>query len=456
MNGDTLVRMTYGAVSRCGSLAYYGSNLREVGLLGQSAPSTWVDRVWPRAPRASDGRPVWLHMAGPGDAKAGLEFLRELRTRLPDMSIHLTYGTRMARACVLESPVVEDQSVSHGWFPIDATPRLGPFLRHLNPRIFVNMQGEIWPLLFRALARLNVLTVALRVDMFCWDSQREFPAWIRPHYAQALSYVNFYSARTPRHRDNLLDLDVPPERVTVGGDYRLSHLPEYMDTPCSWLIKALDRQQANVLVWAGPSTEEVLVHLGAVVEAVAGAGLHLVIAPVGAGDTHFIARILKRSDMPHYWLGESTCPTRPNAVGVFRRRGALVALYRLSWAVLLGESFPERQQGEERNYWEALSQGCHVIAGPAFAGGPEGGTVLERGWVTRLNTACRLPDVLECSKEQHAQRRSTAKAVAGYCAQQPSAAARDADFVCALLDGNACLELYSRSLPVEQAAGSST
>lgn len=408
---------------------YYIAHIRECGLVGPGFLSVWRQRLFPPCTQQNEEL-VWFHVAGLGDATQGLAFCQQLFERFSEARVHVTYGTRGARDAVIRDYAKYGNVVGHSWLPFDLGPPMRRLVRRLKPAVVVLAQGEFWPAMLVSLELAHIPVLAIRVDMFVWEDQKEFPQWIRGFYERLLGRVNQFSVRLPEDRSNLVALGVSETRVNLGGDYRCEVFPT-VRTPANaneFTCAAVDR---TTIVWCGPRFDELESNLPAVLRAVNEINGRLVIAPADSDSLRSIIRYLDRMNL-EFKLRSRQVPENNGCITVLDTKGELLEFYSFANLVILGDTFPPRF-GIGRNFWEALSQGAAVLAGPDIPQGLVPSTLLKNGWLYVSDGVDLSDDV----KRMCAMKWSRSEIFVGarsLCAEMGSAADVDLDILAGLFE----------------------
>jgi 3-deoxy-D-manno-octulosonic-acid transferase len=89
---------------------------------------------------------IVVHAASVGEVNAAAPLIQSLQERWPDYPLTITCftptGSRRIRSLF-------GSSVHHVYAPIDLPGAVRRFLNHLEPRLLIIMETEIWPNLFR-------------------------------------------------------------------------------------------------------------------------------------------------------------------------------------------------------------------------------------------------------------------------------------------------------------------
>jgi 3-deoxy-D-manno-octulosonic-acid transferase len=168
-----------------------------------------------------DGVAVWVHAVSVGEALAALPLIRRLLDEHP-RSVLVTTTTPTGSERVLAA--LGDQ-VHHSYAPYDLPGAVARFLRRTGPRRVIVMETELWPNLFRALARRRSPIVIANARL----SPRSFAGYSRVRgFARAtLADCAAIAAQTPADADRFLALGAEPRRVHVLGNLKFDlEMPE--------------------------------------------------------------------------------------------------------------------------------------------------------------------------------------------------------------------------------------
>ncbi len=169
---------------------------------------------------AVDGSPrVWLHAASVGEVTGAIPTLHTLHRSLPGAAVILSVGTPQG--------FLFARNQLPGWtsvlpFPLDFPWVLEAAFRHIRPDIYVAMESEFWPNLFRFLHRRRIPSVLLngRLSRRSADKYRTFERLFRPIFNQ----FRRLAMLSEDDRRNVLEFGVPPERTLVLGSSKYDGL----------------------------------------------------------------------------------------------------------------------------------------------------------------------------------------------------------------------------------------
>lgn len=164
---------------------------------------------------APQGIAVWVHAVSVGEALAALPLIKHLIAVHPPGSVLVTTTTPTGSARVREAL---GASVRHTYAPYDLPDAVARFVARMQPRQVVVMETELWPNLFRALARRNIPLVIANARL----SPRSFRGYtqVRRFAAATLADCSHIAAQSDADAQRFRDLGAAPARVSVMGNIK--------------------------------------------------------------------------------------------------------------------------------------------------------------------------------------------------------------------------------------------
>jgi 3-deoxy-D-manno-octulosonic-acid transferase len=169
---------------------------------------------------APGGRPrFWFHAASVGEVTGAMATVRQLREQSPSAAIWLTVGTptgfRFAEQKL--GDVAEIQPV-----PLDLPWVIERAFRSIRPDIYVALEGEFWPNLYRQLHRSQVPALLLngRISERSAASYRRARGLFQPIFRH-FCWLAMHSEADCRRA---MALGAPPERTRVMGSAKYDSL----------------------------------------------------------------------------------------------------------------------------------------------------------------------------------------------------------------------------------------
>ncbi|MFA5938969.1 MAG: lipid IV(A) 3-deoxy-D-manno-octulosonic acid transferase [Sinimarinibacterium sp.] len=192
---------------------------------------------------------VWVHAVSVGESLAALPLIRALIERHGKGRVLVTTTTPTGSARVREA--LGDQVV-HVYAPYDLPDVVARFLGRMRPQRVVVMETELWPNLFRALARRRVPLIIANARL----SPRSFKGYgrVRGFAAATLADCTHVAAQSDADAQRFRDLGAPAARVSTMGNIKFDQaVPDAQIAAGRTLREGLGAQRA---VWVAASTHE--------------------------------------------------------------------------------------------------------------------------------------------------------------------------------------------------------
>lgn len=287
--------------------------------------------------------PIWLHVVSVGEALASRPLVEELRRRFPQRDWVISTGTPTGREVAERQ--LKNERTQVFYLPWDFAPIVRRAIRRIRPGLFLCFETELWPVLFRELARADV-----RV---CVVNGRISPAtygrylWVRPFMERALSSVTLFLTQSPQDARRLAAIGAAKDRLVVTGNLKWDlELPEPPDGLKPEQLRALLGLSEGDLLWAAGST-----HPGEELPLLRAYGelkrefprLRLLVAPRHPHRAADIQREVRERGLSPVLRSElrrrGNGSVAPGSVVILDTLGELMAFYAVSDIVFVGGSF---------------------------------------------------------------------------------------------------------------------
>ncbi|MND66980.1 3-deoxy-D-manno-octulosonic acid transferase [compost metagenome] len=195
---------------------------------------------------------IWVHAVSVGESIAAAPMIRALLQAYPQLPITITCmtptGSERVRAMFADEPRIQ-----HCYLPYDLPWAAGRFLDHLQPKLAVIMETELWPNHIHQCAKRGI-PVALANARLSERSARgyaRFAGLTRPMLAE----MSLIAVQTETEAQRFLQLGARPECVQVTGSIKFDlsideHLlPRARDLRAQW-------QASQRPLWIAASTHE--------------------------------------------------------------------------------------------------------------------------------------------------------------------------------------------------------
>jgi len=178
------------------------------------------DRMGGAADRlpAAAGPAIWIHAVSVGEAMAARALVGPLKARLPGHRVFVSTTTATGQA------IAREIAGADGVFfaPFDFRRPVRRTLDRLRPALLVLVETEIWPNLIHEARRQGARVAMVNGRI----SPRSFPRYrrLRPLLARVLAEVDLFLMQGEAHRERLLEMGAPAERVHVSGNLKYDAL----------------------------------------------------------------------------------------------------------------------------------------------------------------------------------------------------------------------------------------
>ena len=200
---------------------------------------------------ASLQAPIWLHAVSVGEVLAAVRLVEELRARFPGRGWVVSTVTAAGREVAERK--LKDGRTQLLYLPWDLTPIVRRAIRRIRPSLFLCLETELWPALFRELARAGVPVAVVNGRISPATYGRYLLA--RPFMERSLAPVTLFLAQSPQDARRLAAIGAAKDRLVVVGNLKWD-LPALMpsDELGPKRLRALLGLAEGDLLWVGGST----------------------------------------------------------------------------------------------------------------------------------------------------------------------------------------------------------
>jgi 3-deoxy-D-manno-octulosonic-acid transferase len=160
---------------------------------------------------------IWVHAVSVGESIAAAPMIRRLLKLYPLLPITVTCmtptGSERIKALFAGEPRIQ-----HCYLPYDLPWAAGRFLDHVQPRLGVIMETELWPNHIHQCAKRGIPTVLANARLSNRSAQGygRFAKLTRPMLAE----ISGFAVQTETEAQRFLDLGARPECVEVTGSIK--------------------------------------------------------------------------------------------------------------------------------------------------------------------------------------------------------------------------------------------
>ena len=307
---------------------------------------------------------LWVHAVSMGEVIAAVPFIREVRRRHPSLRIVLSTITDTGQQVAQERLSGSTDII---YLPFDVPLILRRLITTIRPLVFIAMETELWPNVFRVLHKEGTAVLVMNARL----SDRSFRGYrrIRFFMKAVLRSVDMFCAQEEAYAARIRALGVDEDRVRVTGNFKFDTRPAGDLPEWSEILR-------GPVILAGsthPGEEELVL---SVLERLRRdfPDLNLVLAPRHPERFGEVERLIKEKGLPYVKRSESSDPTRPGIADSQRTTqnpepkivildtiGELASAYGLCDVAVIGGSFTRRGG---QNPLEPASWGKAIVCGP--------------------------------------------------------------------------------------------
>jgi len=158
---------------------------------------------------------IVVHAASVGEVIALTPFVEQLIQQYPNLPITVTTFTPTGSAQVKKH---FGSRVQHAFLPLDILPCTQLFLAHLQPKLMIFMETELWPNLISLCAskKIKLLLINGRLSANSMKNYQKISALIKP----TLNHFDKILCQSQDNLDNFLQLGAIAERCQVSGNLK--------------------------------------------------------------------------------------------------------------------------------------------------------------------------------------------------------------------------------------------
>jgi 3-deoxy-D-manno-octulosonic-acid transferase len=160
---------------------------------------------------------IWVHAVSVGESIAAAPMIRALLARYPQLPITITCMTPTGSERI-QSMFANEPRVQHCYLPYDFPWAAGRFLDHIQPKIGVIMETELWPNHIHQCAKRGIATVLAnaRLSERSARGYGRFAGLTRPMLAE----MSLIAVQTETEAQRFRELGARPACVTVTGSIK--------------------------------------------------------------------------------------------------------------------------------------------------------------------------------------------------------------------------------------------
>jgi len=314
---------------------------------------------------------IWVHAVSVGEVQAAVPLVKRLQHLYPNENIVVTTQTPTGSERVQK---LFSDSVVHTYIPYDAPFIVRRFIRHMQPRLAIIMETEIWPHLYAECNKNSVpiIIASARISPRSIDSYERFKFLFKG----TLNQVKLIAAQTSRDAERFLSLGAAAKRVRVIGNLKF----DFMFVPSNLQEKGQEYYQTHFSgrpVWIAASThegeEEIVLEVHKkLLETFP--GLLLILAPRHPERSSQVVNLINQKKLNFYKRSTRESPNSQTQVLLLDTLGELPMFYAASNLAFVGGSLVPIGG---HNLLEPAALSIPILVGPHTFNAPEISEMLE-------------------------------------------------------------------------------
>ncbi|MEE4948205.1 lipid IV(A) 3-deoxy-D-manno-octulosonic acid transferase [Pseudomonas alliivorans] len=160
---------------------------------------------------------IWVHAVSVGESIAAAPMIRALLAQYPELPITVTCMTPTGSERI-KAMFANEPRIQHCYLPYDLPWAAGRFLDHVQPRLGIIMETELWPNHIHQCSKrgIPVLLANARLSERSARGYGRFAKLTRPMLAE----MDWFAVQTEAEAQRFRDLGARPECVTVTGSIK--------------------------------------------------------------------------------------------------------------------------------------------------------------------------------------------------------------------------------------------
>lgn len=318
---------------------------------------------------------IWVHAVSVGEVNASMPLLKKLRDSFPGVPVILSTITDTGQMVALEKAPAGTKVV---YLPFDIGFVLRRCLAKNNPKIFITIETEIWPNIFRVMARKGIPVCVLN-GRISEKSSRGY-AKVSFFMKNVFSCVKLFGMQSLQDAERLRRIGADAEKIKVIGNFKFDiTMPEKMPV---WT----DALEGPIVVAGSTHKGEEEIMISAYKKNLEWfPGLKLVLAPRHPERFREVEDLLRSENVPFLKRSEfgglNTIPeTFKTGIILLDVVGELSSVYGIADIAIMGKSFTGYggQNPLEPAYWgKAILCGYHMENFPFMRDFYEAGAAFE-------------------------------------------------------------------------------
>jgi 3-deoxy-D-manno-octulosonic-acid transferase len=176
----------------------------------------------PHPPFSKGGRGgiIWIHAVSVGEVMAVLPFLYKLKEKFPSINLLLSTITDTGQKVAIEKSPSGTKVI---YLPFDLKFILNRALKEVKPALFITIETEIWPNLFRTFKNSGIPVIIMngRISDNSFKGYEKIKFFIK----DILKYADLFCMQDSMYAERIKKLGAPEDKVKVMGNFKFDTKP---------------------------------------------------------------------------------------------------------------------------------------------------------------------------------------------------------------------------------------
>ncbi len=337
----------------------------------------WLNEKLGSIPEADSA--IWIHAVSVGEVNASIPLIKKLRAKYPWFPVVLSTITDTGRRVAVDK-VPEGTEVIY--LPFDITFILKRCLKRVRPKIFIAIETELWPNIFRVMAENRVPVIILngRISEKSAKRYRRISFFMK----KVFSYVKIFGMQSLLDADRLESIGADRGKIIITGNFKYD-----MDMPGGTPSWAEDIKGPVIVAGSTHRGEEEIILSACMENLDRFPGLKLILAPRHPERFKEVEDMLRTKGISYvkrseFANGNKQTWTSENLVVLLDSVGELSSVYGIADIAVIGKSFAGfgGQNPLEPAYW-----GKPIVCGPHMENFPFIGEFYKEGAAFEVEAA---------------------------------------------------------------------
>ena len=163
---------------------------------------------------------IWIHAVSVGEVMAAIPLLKRLKERFPSANLTVSTITDTGQKIALEKTPDNTKVI---YLPFDLGFILKKALKSMQPSLFIAMETELWPNLFRAIKKQGI-PVMIMNGRISDDSFKGYKK-IKFFMKDIIGCVDLFGMQDSVYSQRIKSLGAPEDKIKVLGNFKFDTKP---------------------------------------------------------------------------------------------------------------------------------------------------------------------------------------------------------------------------------------